>query len=830
MAQDKATVQGFVKDGSIGLPSANVKLLGYRGGVVANEDGFYSIEVPANTEVTLQFTFVGYDDQIRTVNLGPGENFILDISMIQRAVTGSTFVVQADRLRGTTLKRLDPKVVTAVPSVSGDLIPSILATQPGVAINNELSSSYSVRGGSFDENLIYVNDIEIYRPFLVRAGQQEGLSFPNGDMVESIYFSAGGFDARYGDKMSSVLDIKYKKPTSNAGTIQGSLLGGSVHFEGASKNYRFTHVSGIRYRTNQYVLNSLETTGDYRPNFRDFQTFLTYDVTTEWELNFLGHYSLNNYTFVPQTRTTRFGTVNEALQLRVFFDGQEVTEFETMTGAFAANYAPEHGKFLLKFIGSAFQTYETETFDILGQYWLDELERDLGSDEFAEVAFNRGVGSFLNHARNTLQARVFSFAHKGFRYREKSETLWGFKIQSEDITDQLSEWNLIDSAGFSIPQAPSNMIILQDVVKADIAINSLRYSGYVQNVWEVERPDTSYVLLTLGARVQHWTYNNQTVFSPRGTISYQPNWKVQKTDGDSTWTQRRDWVFRFATGYYYQPPFYRELRNFQGVLNPEIRAQRSIHFVAGADYQFQAWGRPFKLVTELYYKHLSDLIPYEVDNVRIRYYATNNSEGYAAGIDMKLNGEFIEGIESWASLSVMKTEEDILDDFYFLYLNDEGDTIIPGFSNNDVATDSIEVIPGLIPRNQDQRIRFGLFFQDEMPKWPSYKVHLNLVFGTGLPFGPPTQERYQDVLRTPAYRRVDIGFSKTLIDKNTKFKRTDSKLRHIKNAWVSLEVFNMFGIDNTVSYLWIKDVSNRLYAVPSFLTSRRLNLKFVVRF
>lgn len=833
VAQQTGVVQGFVKDGNFGMPLVNIKwesATGKQGGVASNDDGYYTCEVPRNEEVTITFKFIGYKDAIRTVNVKNSTPLVVNVKMELKVIFQEGANVYADRIRGTTLRPLDPKLVASVPGPSDDLLRNILATQPGVASNNELSSSYSVRGGSFDENLIYVNDIEIYRPFLVRAGEQEGLSFPNGDMVESILFSAGGFDARYGDKMSSVLDITYKKPEEFAGSVRMSLLGAAAHLEGASENYRFTHVTGIRYKSNQYVLNSLETQGDYRPNFFDFQTFLTYDVTDQWELNFLGHVSQNKYNFIPQTRETEFGTINEALKLTVFFDGQEVYEFQTVTAALSANYRDIDDRYLLKFIFSGFNTDESETFDIMGQYWLDELERDLGSDDFGEVAFNRGIGTFINHARNRLQATVFNLSHKGFWYGEKSRTLWGVKAQSETILDELSEWNLIDSAGYSIPQAPAGEIQLRDVVKANIDLKSLRYSGFIQKVWEIERPDTSTYMITAGVRGTYWDYNNEAVVSPRATIAFKPHWMKQVTEEDTAYRKKRDWVFRFATGYYYQPAFYRELRDFVGNVNPNIRAQRSIHFVLGSDYQFKAWGRPFKLVTELYYKHLSDLIPYEVDNVRIRYYATNNSKGYAAGIDMKLNGEFIKGIQSWASLSVMKTEEDILDDVYYIPLNAAGDTVIPGFTNDQVVTDSITVIPGFIPRNQDQRINFGLFFQDEMPRWPSYKVHLNLIFGTGLPFGPPTQERYKDVLRTPAYRRVDIGFSKTLISSKTVFKNEKTVLRHIKDAWVSLEVFNMFGINNTVSYLWVKDVSNRQYAIPNFLTSRRLNIKLVMRF
>ncbi len=837
-AQETATVSGLIKDEfGNALEGVHVICTGHQSGESTNKDGYYKVTVPANRLVVLEFTFLGLRKESVRYTLKPGENKTRNIRMVASVTTFNTVNVE-DAHRTKPMKSLDPELVGFVP-VPGDGV-SMLLSREGAISRNELSSAYSVRGGNFDENLIYVNDIEIYRPFLVRAGQQEGLSFPNSDMIESIHFSAGGFEARYGDKLSSVLDITYKRPIDFAGSVRMSLLGGGISLEGAGPDKRFRHVTGIRYKANSYILNSLDTQGDYKPSFTDVQTYLTYDLTDQWEIAFLGNLSRNRFNFIPSTRETEFGTVNEALKLTVYFDGQEVDEFLTMTGAVSANHVSHDERTLLKFIGSAFKTFEDETFDILGQYWLDELERDLGSDNFGEVASNRGVGTFLNHARNHLEALVTNFSHKGFHYYGNQYLLWGMKVQHEHIVDQLSEWNMIDSAGFSLPQAPSNAILLQDVAKADINLSSNRITAYVQNNWnwklkkQIYNSDTAELDLSFGVRGHFWDYNRQFVFSPRANLAYTPLWFKKTIQTDSTGTDtthiRRDYVFRLSTGFYHQPPFYRELRDFQGNLNPQIQAQKSVHAVLGIDRQFRLWGRSFKWVTEFYYKHMWDLIPYELDNVRIRYFATNNSRGYTYGGDTKINGEFIKGVESWATLSLMKSEEDLSDDFYYDYFNEKGEKIISGFSTDQTVVDSVRYEPGFIPGNQDQRIAFSLFFQDEMPRWPSYKVHLNLLFASGLPFGPPTHERYKDILRTPSYRRVDIGFSKTLINKNTRFRNSESKLRHIKDAWVSLEVFNLFGVPNVTSYLWIKDVTNRQYAIPNFLTARRLNVKFAVKF
>lgn len=832
----KTSLSGRVTDAEgNALQAVSISIPGYPKGAITSQSGSFELKMPADTSVFVYFSYIGYYTEKVPMFLKDGDQRKVDIQMRRKTETFQEFVVEDEETRRSTLTRLDPKVVNKLPSASGNF-EAILFTLPGVTSNNELSSAYSVRGGNYDENLIYVNDVLVYRPFLVRSGQQEGLSFINSDMVSSIQFSAGGFEARYGDRMSSVLDIKYKKPREFGGSVSASLLGGAVHLEDASKDYRFTQIHGLRYRSNQYVLRGLDTQGDYRPSFLDYQTYLTYDLNDLWEVSFMGNISRNRYLFIPETRETDFGTVNEALRLTVFFQGQEIDEYQTAMGAFAAKYENPHG-LELKFIQSNYISDEVETFDIEGAYRLDELERDLGSEEFGDVKFNRGVGGFIDHARNYLNAVVNSLEHKG-QYKNTNNTFhWGLKYQHEDIVDELSEWYYVDSAGFSSPQgigvggwtylpedslqlnpipvSPRDSIALKEVIRADNQVISNRLMAYGQ--WDkVIHLDSSELAFTAGARLNYWDLNQQLLFAPRITMSFVPNWK-------------QDVLFRTSWGYYHQPPFYREMRNLFGQVNRNIKAQTSIHYVFGTDINLKLWQRPFKFTGELYYKQLRNLIPYEIDNVRLRYYAENISSGFSRGIDLKLNGEFVKGVESWASLSIMETKEDINNDEHYEYFNIDGQKIIPGFTFDQVAVDSNLIVPGYIPRPTDQRVNFALFFQDYLPKFPSYKMSLNLVFGSGLPFGPPSYNRYMDTLRIPPYRRVDIGFSKQLL-RSDREKKDKGPFRHFKEAWIAAEVFNILQINNTISYLWIRDISDRQYAIPNYLTSRRINLRLVASF
>lgn len=823
--QNTASVSGkIMNEKAKPVEFANISLLGYPGGTTSDSKGLYEIKVPAGISVTLVVSFIGYQTQTYRIELPAGRKETVNV-ILQRSATELDDVEIIDKqIRNTNLIRLDPKIATKIPTMTGG-IEEMIKTLPGVSSTNELSSQYSVRGGNFDENLVYVNGIEIYRPFLIRAGQQEGLSFVNSSLVSSILFSAGGFEAKYGDKMSSVLDIQYIRPTEYAGSVQLSLLGAQAHAEGVSKNKRLGFLVGARYQTNQYFLQGLQTEGDYKPRFGDIQALVSYSLNPRWDLTFLGNYSINSYQLVPSNRETNFGTINEAYRLKIYFEGQEIDRFETMMGAFSADYTP-NAETNLKFIASAFQTYESETFDILGQYWIGRLETDFGSEQFGDVVEAQGVGSYLDHARNYLNATVLNLEHKGTKTADNKLLQWGLRYQREMISDKLNEWEMVDSAGFSVPTIPNNagnsnpanpdLQLFYSLRTEDINLSSNRYNGFLQNTWNYILNNEAALFVTAGLRFNYWDLNNDFLLSPRASVAYKPYWK-------------RDILFRFSTGYYYQPPFYRELRGPDGEINKNLKAQRSIHFVAGMDINFKAWQRPFKFTAEAYFKKLDNLIPYEVDNVRIRYQATNNAHGYAYGMDFKVNGEFIKGVESWASLSLLKTMEDIEDDFYYEYYNAEGEKIIPGYTFDQNPTDSVRFEPGFIPRPTDQRLNFALFFQDYLPKNPTWAMYIKLLFGTGLPFGPPNTEKYSDTLRYPSYKRVDIGFSKQLIGENTAFK-PGNPLRAFKSLWISLEIFNLFQIRNTISYLWVKDVNGRQYAVPNYLTPRQINFKIVAKF
>ncbi len=821
LAAQTATVSGTVRDDeNRPLPDASIAVPGVAS-TTSNASGGYTLNVPAGRPVVLRFAYPGASTVERTVELQPDEKHALDV-VIRSSVIGPVTVVN-DRLRDAGIDKLNARTSHFQPSL-GD-VNSLLQGSLGVMTRNELSSGYNVRGGNFDENLVYVNGIEVYRPFLVRSGQQEGLSFPNPDMIERIHFSAGGWEPRYGDKLSSVLDITYRRPREFDATVSASLLGGSVTVGSAVSGQRLRQITGFRYRTLSTILKGLDTQGDYIPRYTDLQSYWTYDLSDKVELGFLGLYSRNRYDVVPTDRETELGNFNQALRYTVYFEGQERTAYETMSGALSLSVRPNK-RLALRFTGSIFNTYETERLDILGEYRLGELDRNLASEQFGEVVRDLGIGVYLDHARNSLEATVVSGTHTGsFHYGNGANLQWGVEARGEQINDRLSEWYMVDSAGYSIPQRNNGLLELNNSVKSQIDLNSLRTSAYVQNAWEWKTgPNRSWALVA-GVRGQNWSYNGQTVVSPRVRLAYQPGWRKVVAPGD---TVSRDYSFWVATGLYYQPPFYRELRNFQGQLNPDVKAQQSIHFILGMDRQFQLWNRPFKFSTEAYYKSLSQLNPFVLDNVRIRYYANNNAKGYATGIDMKLNGEFIRGVESWASLSVMKAMEDINGDHYYHYYNKFGERTDAMETLDRRPVDSVRVEAGYIPRPTDQRVNFALFFQDEMPRWPTFKVHVNLLFGTSLPYGPPNENRYADTLRTSLYRRVDIGFSKQLLGAPGQEKT--GGLRHVKDLWISLEVFNLINLNNTVDYTWIQDVQGRYYGIPEFLTPRRINLKLVARF
>ena len=781
------------------LPGSNIVIKGKNTGVSSDNTGKYSLNLRANRSVVIEVSFIGFGvKNIRIPMLKNGQIYTLDIQLSPEGELIDDVIVKDKKTRKQALSKIKTQHVSLIPN-SGGGVESILKTLPGVSSANELSSQYSVRGGNFDENMVYVNGIEVYRPFLVHSGQQEGLSFVNSDMVENILFSAGGFEAKYGDKMSSVLDITYKTPKKNKASLQMSLLGGSAHFEGITSNNKFSYLFGFRNKSNQYLLNAMDTRAEYKPNFSDAQTYLKYQLKDNWTISFLGNISQNKYRMIPENRDTEFGTLNEALKMRIFFEGQESDQYNTYFGALNTSISPNL-KTKLNLTTSAFKTIEYESFDILGEYWLYQLDNNLGSDNFGDVRFDRGVGKFINHARNNLEAIVLNTSLNGhYIQNDNTKWEWGMKLQKEEITDHIKEWTLIDSAGFTLPHPSDNIngnsdttqeLLMTEFLKTDLKLSSFRESGFIQY-----NKDIGNFTINAGTRASYWSFNKEFLISPRLNLAFIPLWE-------------KDVVFRAATGIYYQSPFYRELRNLEGELNPNIESQKSTHFVLGSDYLFYSWGRPFKLISEIYYKDLQNLIPYKVDNVRIQYLAENNSNGYATGVDLKINGEFVTGVESWASLSVMQTMEDIEDDFY---IDEEtGETIYPGF----------------IPRPTDQRVNFSLFFQDYLPGNPNYKMHLSMMYGTGLSFGPPNSDKYQDILRMPDYRRVDIGFSAVIKAEDKKSKV--NLLNKLNSMWISVEVFNLLDIDNTVSYLWVADVSGRQYAVPNYLTPRQLNFKLIV--
>ncbi len=822
-AQRTGTVYGVVTNpAGQPLPNVNVAILGEPGGTATDDRGAYTLNVPADAEVTVAFSYIGFTLQRITVRLRDGERRELNRQMVPGEQTLPVVEVSDQTSRETGVMRINPRNIELIPTTSGNF-EDVMKTLPGVTMPSELSSQYFVRGGNYDENLVYVNDFEVYRPQLVRSGQQEGLSFINPEMVKDVRFSAGGFESVYGDKMSSVLDVAYRKPDGFHGSVYGSLLGAGLHLEGITSDKKLSYLTGLRYKSNQYLLNSLETKGEYKPSFLDFQANLNYAFTDRTSLSFLGNYARNKYRVVPANRETEFGTINEALRLTIYFEGQEVDRYESgMGGISLTHFLNDSLKLMV--LASAYRATESETFDILGQYYLDELERDLGSDQFGESLVSRGVGSFLDHARNRLALDVYNVEHKGTWYLRAGQLQWGVRYQHESIDDRLNEWKYVDSAGYSLPHPRDQVgqpgpypqqIELQNVLKTRIDLTNSRVQGYA-NYRRTFGADQR-VSLSAGWRVHRAALNGETVTGPRVLVSYAPPW-------------RKNLVFRAAGGYYHQPPFYRELRGLDGTINRDLKAQRSIHAVVGSDYQFLAFGREFKFVSELYYKKLDNLVPYKVENLRIRYFADNRSKGYAAGADFRINGEFVPGTESWISMSVLKTEEDLVDDYYYDYYNGSGEKIYPGYTTDNVAVDSIRREPGYIPRPTDQRFTFSMFFQDYIPKFPSYKMHMTLVFGTGLPFGPPGDERYRDIYRVPYYRRVDIGFSKTFIDEDNPRKHRLKWANRIRSLWLSIEVFNLLQVNNTISYLWVADISNRYYAVPNYLSARTVNVRLSMRF
>jgi hypothetical protein len=799
LCQEEVAIIGHIYDEK-GRPiaMANIVAEGNSLGTVTDQAGNYILRFPAPGLYTLRFSCLGYSTETDTIKLNAtGTKEINKVLYVSIKKIDEVFI-NGNIERTSNLTRIDTKALALLPNTSGN-IETLLKTMPGVSSNNELSSQYSVRGGNFDENLVYVNDIEIYRPFLIRSGQQEGLSFINPDLVSGIRFSAGGFDASYGDKMSSVLDVSYKRPVEFGGSVAASLLGGSLHLEGVSKNGRFSHISGVRYKSNQYLLNSLDTRGEYKPTFADFQTNMNFRISSKLDLNFLGNFAMNQYAFIPVSRETDFGTIKQNFRLKIYYDGNELDRYKTWMGAFTLHYHPSE-KISLKIIGSSFSSNEMETYDIQGQYLINELDNTIGSKTAGDSIRNIGVGTFLDHARNFFDVNVYSVSHIGNYFGEFLKIRWGLKYQEEIIDDRLNEWKMIDSAGYSLPYTGST-VNLTEATNSTNNPRSRRYTGFLQGTYTLPVREEE-IMITAGVRTHYWDYNEQLLINPRIALAFSPS-------------SNPNLLFRLATGLYDQPPFYKELRDRNGILNHQLKAQKSVHYVAGGDYFFNAWERPFKFTTEIYYKNYWDLIPYKIDNVRVRYSARNQAVGYSTGIDFKINGEFVKNAESWASLSFMRTREDIQGDSY-------------------LNADSALIYPGYYPRPTDQLINFGLYFQDYLPSNPSYRVSLYFLYGGRLPFSSPLTDRYDQVYRMPAYKRVDIGFIKVIKEEGVVMNE-NRIFKPFKGVLLSAEIFNLLGNNNTISYLWVKTVSNLegvpgLFAVPNFLTSRRLNIRISFRF
>lgn len=826
----QATLKGQVKDTeNNAIVGANVILKNYKGiGVATNVFGYFELKVPAQKTIEVEVSAVNYATQKHSFTLAKGEKKEWAIQLKETGYKVPNAVVTGEKTRYREAEQMvELEVKDAVlPSTTGD-IASFLEGQAFIHKNNELSTAYSVRGGNFDENLVYVNGFEIYRPFLIRSGQQEGLSFVNPDMVRNIAFSAGGFQAKYGDKMASVLDVEYKRPQKFGGSVMASLLGASAQVEGTDKKKRFTYSVGARYKTSKLLLGALEAKGQYQPTFVDVQGFFTYKISPKIRLEYIGNYALNQFDFTPIDRTTDFGLANFQQRFTMYYENgsQENDRYHSLMNGLALVYKLNEN-IDLKFLASAYNMTEYESFDLLGEYFLGEVETDPAKENVGQVKNITGTGAFHDWARNSLFTDVYNVAHRG-NWRKNNHRLdWGLNYKHEIIQDKISEWQRIDSAGYNLPHTGSGVVLYNVLKPEKLYLESDRLSGYLQHTWAVDKAER--LNINYGVRFQYWTINQKFFATPRAQISYKPK------------TKNGHLSLRASGGLYYQMPFYREMRNLKGEVNRNLLPQKSAHAILGLDYSFKAWDRKFRFITEAYYKYMWDNVPYKYENILIRYYGTNNSKGYTAGIDFRLNGQLADGVESWVSLSLMSAEEDILDDYYTTYevrkTKTEENGVILSQTLDTVKQEN--VYPGYIPKPTDQRVRFALYFQDYIPKFPYIKVHLNLVLATGLPFGAPKTERYKDVYRTTAYRRFDIGFSASLYNRKIRLekgRKIPKSLKHLKSVWFSFEVFNLFDIKNVSSYTWAQAYDRRTqtlgqYAIPNNLTDRRFNAKLRIEF
>ena len=824
----EARVTGTVRDAADNRPVEAVSV-GVSGvaGVVTDKQGRFTIALPAGRKTALQLRRVGYKDAQEDIPaLAPNALYEVNV-LLAPAESNLEVVITTRRLDdGGMVRERNIEALKLLPSASGNfesILPHI-ALGLNAGAGGELSSQYQVRGGNYDENLVYVNDFEIYRPQLVRAGQQEGLSFPNIDLMRDLSFSSGGFQARYGDKLSSVLDIKYKRPDSLRYSAGAGMLGASAHLEGSNaldKNNddyrRFRYLVGARYKTTRLLLGSLDVRGEYVPDFTDIQTYLTCDLNRDWQLGLIGNFNRSVYRFIPESLNRAFGLIDFTLQLRTVFEGQEVDDFTQAMGGISLTYLPnrERNPIYHKLLASAWRSQENERFDIIGYYLLGQLESALGSDDFGEIVNVLGTGVQQAWVRNYLTADVFNAAYLGGIELQKDNRdaglirshflQWSLRWQQEQIEDRINEWERLDSALYSLPYDTAQLLMLR-VLKSRNALQSQRLSGFFQDTWTWRREGASEMQLTAGVRAQYWDLNREFFATPRIQWLYKPL------------NSRRGISWRLAAGLYYQPAFYRELRNLQGEINTDLRAQKSAHVVGGFTWDF-LWGknRPVKmrLITEAYYKRLWDLVSYEIDNVRLRYSGLNDSRGYAMGLDLRLNGEFVPGAESWINLSLLRTRE-ALDGVQHRGRARGQST---GGEVRDVA------------RPTDRLFNLSMFFQDYLRKNKNVRVHLNLTVGSGLPFGIPDNNIvFRNPYRFEPYHRVDMGFSLLLWKNEWSGRRPNHFLRFTRQTWAGLEVFNMLKVFNEASNVWIRTVNDIQYAVPNYLTGRRVNLRLRMDF
>lgn len=812
---NKAEVSGIILNEE-GLPINNVSvsILGKQTGATSNDSGYFLIIVPAQTTFALVFSHTNYISDQKQFHLNKGERESIKISLKRKEIELETVVVEDNREKlQTGLITIDPKSAALLPGSSG--IEGLIKTLVGS--NNELTSQYNVRGGNFDENLVYINDFEIFRPYLVSSGQQEGLSIINPEMTRTVSFFNGGFQAIYGDKMSSVLDIKYKRPSKFGGTFYAGLMEQGLHFEGISKNKKFTYLAGARNKSNSNILSSQPTVGSYIPSSSDIQSYFTYSINKKLQVDLLGILSATKFTFYPESvkkTASVFSPFYSAnLGLDVYFEGAEKDKYTTAFTGSTLTYKM-NDSVTLKFLVSRFVNNEKENFDISGAYLFGDRDFDNTSSSFGLIINPLGAGFYQDYARNSLSITSWNIAHKGTLQKEKHFIQWGVGFENTKIDDHLKQWQYQDSAGYNIPYVPGTLNFLYSVnSKADLNIN--KYTAYIQDNVFFHQPNIN-IALQGGVRFNYNDLNKEFLISPRAQITLIPNWK-------------KEIVFKAATGFYHQPPFYRELRNYNGEINTRIRSQKSWQLVTGMDYSFKGPGnRPMRLTAEAFYKKMWDVVPYDIDNVKIRYHGKNNAQAHALGMEVRLFGEVLEGAESWISLGLMRTRENIFADYYLKYYNAAGELITTS-TEDKVVKDSARQYIGALRRPSDRLITMGLFLQDYLSTNKNFKVHLNLLYGSNMTYNIPNNPRFRNGLIIEPYIRADIGFSALLLKDRSK-RRSMDPLRGIDNIWLSVEVFNVIDRANTISYQLIKDFSNTTYAIPNRLTPRLINVKLLTRF